>query len=132
MKKLIFILVIVLSFAGFAYADDAPEWLYQRHYIDTDTTRVYLDFLPLPYGPGSNFNAWLSWQEYTHFSPQPAPEYLFLGPLVWHGGNLRLGGYLEGFQFVRAYEGTSATSSLWFFRDGVELTTDNPNNTGYP
>ena len=106
-----------------AFSDDAPEWLYQRHYVDVDETRYYLEFYPLPYGPGDNFNAWVTWQVRTIFSPQLPSEYLFLGPLVWHGGILRMGGMLVDYNFVRACE---STSSLWMFKDGVELQTEEP------
>lgn len=119
MKKLI--VILILLFAGFVYADDAPEWLYQRHYVDVENTRYFLVFYPIPVGPGHNFNAWMVWQERTHFSPQPAQEYLFLGPVIYHGGDLRMGGMLDGFKFVRACE---STSSLWMFKDGVELQTE--------
>ena len=106
-----------------AFSDDAPEWLYQRHYVDVENTRYFLEFYPVPVGPGHNFNAWMAWQERTHFSPQPPVEYLFLGPVIYHGGDLRMGGMLDGYNFVRSCE---STSSLWFFRDGVELQTEEP------
>ncbi len=89
-------ILIFLLMAGVSMADEPPEFLFEKWLINNCT----LEFRQLPVGPGFNAGAYLTCKYSDIFSPVPPPEVHYLGPLVWHGGELRVGGMMDGWIFV--------------------------------